>query len=178
MPEKLTIALGGVSMSKNELTRILSNAEVFTGLTGDDLWQISDLCKTLSFNTGDIIIKEGQAGSAFYIVVSGELEVVLPKKMLERNLTRVSKVELNVLKKGHCFGEYSLIDKGSASASVIAMNSGELIKITENDFNEKLMADHRIAKTFYRNLLRMLIRRLRKREKEYDLISLFVLPSG
>ena len=79
-------------------------------------------------------------------------------------------MKLNILKEGDCFGEYAIIGHTPASASITATESGEVIKIQRDDFNRILMTNDRIARTVYHNMLRILIRRLRKREKEYDMI--------
>jgi formate hydrogenlyase transcriptional activator len=84
----------------------------------------------------------------------------------------MSKVQLNTLNEGDCFGEYSLIDQQPTSASVIAIQPGELIKITKPAFDAILQADDRIAKTIYYNILRILIRRLRKLNTDYNLFLL------
>jgi CRP/FNR family transcriptional regulator/CRP/FNR family cyclic AMP-dependent transcriptional regulator len=157
-------------MFNNEIVRILLESEVFRGLTGDDLKIVSKHCQKVTLKEKDTLIQEGHPAGAFYIVVKGQLKVVLPQEIEGRREHRVSDVKLNVLKEGDCFGEYSIIDKMPASASVIATQAGELIKIAESDFNNILMTNDRVAKAVYYNILRMLIRRLRKREKEYDLI--------
>lgn len=161
-------------MFKEEITRILSESEVFRGLTDDDLKIVSKRCQKVTFQQKDLLIQEGHRASAFYIVIKGQLKVVLPQQIEGRREHRVSDVKLNVLKEGDSFGEYSIIGNMPASASVIATQAGELIKMAESDFNEILMANDRLAKTVYYNILRALIRRLRKREKEYD----FILVAG
>jgi CRP-like cAMP-binding protein len=73
---------------------------------------------------------------------------------------------------GDCFGEYSLIDQQPTSASVIATQPGELIKITKPAFDAILQDNDRIAKIVYFNILRILIRRLRKLDTNYNLFLL------
>ena len=102
--------------------------------------------------------------------MSGKLKVFLPQEIEDGIEKRVSDVKLNVLKEGDCFGEYALIDKRPASASIVAISDGELVKIAEDDFNHVLASNDRLAKIFFHNILRILIRRLRVREKEYDLL--------
>ena len=79
----------------------------------------------------------------------------------------MSKVQLNTLCAGDCFGEYSLIDQNPISASVVATEAGELIQITKPAFDAVLQANDRIAKTVYFNILRILVGRLRKLDAEY-----------
>ena len=97
-------------MFKNEIQRILSESEVFRGLTGDDLEIVSKYCQKVTFKEKDTLIQEGQPASAFNIVVKEQLKVVLPQEIEGRREHRVFDVKLNVLKEGDCFGEYSIID--------------------------------------------------------------------
>lgn len=157
-------------MFKDKKTvEILSQVEVFEGLGKAELKEIARCCLRVPFGEGEVLIQAGRAPSAFYILIKGELKVLLPERLEGRRERRASEVKLNTLKAGECFGEYSLIEKRPASASVLGARSGEVLKIPEPDFYG-IMADDRIGKRVYRNLLRILIRRLRKKEAELDLV--------
>lgn len=156
-------------MFKTKITDILSHVEVFDGLTKADLKVISKCCQRISFKEGETLIEKGQKSSDFFILIKGQLRVLLPERLEGRKEHRASEIKLNTLNKGDCFGEYSLIEKTLASASVIGIQSGEVLKIPENGFHQ-IMANDRIGKTVYYNLLRILIKRLRQREKELDLV--------
>lgn len=160
-------------MSRDEILRILSKSQVFKGLTEHELELFSDHCKKVAFQEGETLMREGHLGSAVHIVIKGELNAVLPQQIEGRKEQRVSEVRLNVLKEGDCFGEYSIIGEMPASASIVATQTGELIKIPADGFKQILAKNDHIAKTLYYNILRTLIKRLRKREKEYDLILVF-----
>jgi CRP-like cAMP-binding protein len=84
----------------------------------------------------------------------------------------MTKVQLNTLNEGDCFGEYSLIDQQPTSASVIATQPGELLKITKPAFEAILETNDHMAKIIYFNILRILIRRLRKLNTDYNLFLL------
>ena len=156
-------------MFGTKMVEALSHAEVFAGLTGDDLKVISKACQRFSFSEGDTLIEMGKPSSAFHIIIKGQVKVVLPERMERGRERRVSEIILNILHEGDCFGEYSLIEKKPGSASVIGQQSGEVLKLDKTRF-EDLMTNDRIGKVVYRNLLRILIRRLRKKEEELDLV--------
>jgi len=156
-------------MFKSKITDILSHVEVFDGLAKADLKIISKCCQRISFKKGETLIEIGQAPSVFYILIKGQLRVLLPKRLEGRKEHRASEVNLNTLNEGDCFGEYSLVEKTPASASVIGVQSGEVLKIPEDGFHQ-IMANDRIGKTVYCNLLHILIKRLRKKETELDLV--------
>ena len=156
-------------MFKNKITDILSHVEVFDGLAKADLKIIAKCCQRISFKKEETLIGIGQTPFAFYILIKGQLRVLLPERLEGRKEHRASEVNLNILNEGDCFGEYSLIEKTPASASVIGVQPGEVLKIPENDFHQ-IMANDRIGKTVYCNLLHILIKRLRKKEEEFDLV--------
>jgi CRP/FNR family transcriptional regulator, cyclic AMP receptor protein len=156
-------------MFKSKITGILSTVKIFDGLSQADLKTISKYCQKLDFEKGETLIEIGRKPSALYILIKGQLRVLLPKRLEGRKEHRVSEVHLNTLKEGDCLGEYSLIEKATASASVIGTCSGEVLKIPKNEFDQ-IMANDRIGKKVYCNLLHVLIERLRKKEKELDLI--------
>jgi CRP-like cAMP-binding protein len=76
-----------------------------------------------------------------------------------------------VLNQGDCFGEYSLIEKTRTTASVVAKEPGEALKIPKTYFDQ-ILDDSQMAKSIYRNMLHILIKRLRKKENELDLVLL------
>lgn len=160
-------------MTHSDIVQILTQADAFHGLTAEELQLLAARCQRIAFLYDDIIVQEGHPGVALYVVVSGKLKVFLPQERDGGGGQRASNVPLNTLQRGDCFGEYSLIDRGPVSASIVGMSSGQLLKITKEDFDALLARHDRMAKTIYHNLLRILIRRLRAREQEYDVL-LFV----
>lgn len=155
---------------KKRVVKLLGGVEALRGLEPDDLERFAGACRKVSFQEGDVLLSEGDPPPGFYVVMEGELQVFLPRELKGRHERRLSDVNLNRLREGHCFGEYSLIDRKPASASIRGVRPGGMIHITVEDFLRILESDDRIGKTVYRNLLRVLVRRLRKREKEYDVV--------
>ena len=165
-------------MFEDETLEALAKAEIFQGLTPEELKIFYQSSQKVTFEKTAPVIEKGQVGSALYIILKGQFEVDLPLGVsvpqqaggsVER---RTSKVQLNTLQTGDCFGEYSLIDEQPASASVVATQTGDLIKITKPAFEAVLQSNDRLAKTVYANILRILIRRLRKLNTEYNLFLL------
>ncbi len=155
-------------MFENKAFHTLSNIEIFKGLANDDFKKIYSCCQKVRFVEKDTLIKEGQIKSTLYIIIEGQVEVFLPEQNKEMGNKRPTKVKLTILNKGGFFGEYSFFDSKPSSASVVATQSGELIKITKFDLNNTLKNNDRIAKTIYLNMLQILIKRLRNTNKEYD----------
>ncbi len=155
-------------MTEDKILQILSNFEIFKGLTEEDVKKIQTNCQRLKFKEADILMKEGQINSAIYIIIKGQVEICLPEQNEEAKFKRPTKVKLAIENEGDFFGEYSLIDSKPASASVIATQDGEFIRITKHNLDNILENNDRISKTVYLNILKILVERLRHINREYD----------
>jgi CRP-like cAMP-binding protein len=144
--------------------------ELFKGLTRDELGIIAAHYKRVHFTKDHVFIQEGEQVSALFIVLKGELRVFLPKRAEGIGTLRSTDVDLNILSEGDCFGEYSLIDREPASASVVAMDHGQILEISHDVLERILISHDRMAKIIYYNMLRMLIRRLKEKDTEIDLL--------
>lgn len=81
---------------------------LFRGLEDSELKAIANLSKEMTFRAGETIVKEGDAGLGFYVIVDGQAEV-------RRKGKKVAD-----LRRGNFFGEMSLFDDQPRSADVIA----------------------------------------------------------
>jgi CRP-like cAMP-binding protein len=105
-------------MFQSKIADILSNVKVFAGLERADLKTIAHYCQRISFEKGEALKEVGQKSSALYILIKGQVRVILPEHLEGKKEHRASTVNLNTLNEGDCFGEYSLLEKTTASASV------------------------------------------------------------
>jgi CRP-like cAMP-binding protein len=148
---------------------ILAKTEIFEGVPHDALSQLGRFTFEFTAGRDEMVIAEGVPGDALYVVLEGRLQVVLLKIKPGQPARRFSDVSLNELKPHDCFGEYSLFDRQPASASVVALEPCRLCKLTRSNFDQFLAGNDRVARTIYHNLLRILIRRLRRKDQEIDL---------
>lgn len=115
---------------------------------------------------GTVIVEEGDVLDRMFIDLSGHVEVYLPE-----GEHRASSVRLTVLKPGDCFGEYAFVDRQPASASIRAVEDAEIYAIAF-DTLQRFLDDHPIvAAIVYRNLLHILVKRLRESNAELDLFN-------
>lgn len=119
-----------------------------------------------SVETGAILIDEGVPNEYLHLVISGHLRVMLPA-----NDMRFRAIHLAELGPGGLTGEYSAFDRRAASARVSAVETTELLSMRATDFVAALDQDPDAAKHVYRNLLELLIERLRAKDAEVDLIA-------
>ncbi len=148
-------------MDSDQILDILKTTEIFAGLEETAFTPFNSGGEVIEFSTGNPVITEGQTEKFLYIVLDGLVEVYLPHQTPNPELERENTIELTELTKGDCFGEYGLIDDQPASASVIAIEQTKLFKISKDSFESILGSSDTIAKTIYKNLLTILVNRLR-----------------
>jgi len=78
----------------------------------DKLTKIADQMKVREFRAGEVVIRQGDAGDAFYLIRSGEAEVTVKDIAGERTLA--------VLDEGKFFGEMALETGEPRTATVRA----------------------------------------------------------
>ncbi len=149
-------------VTRDQVMEWMERSQVFDGLSRTDLEKFLPSLKIMNFNPLDEVIGEGQVSAALYIIVEGKFLVLLSSDCYEKSVDGTSTVQLDAFEPGECFGEYSLIDRKPASASVVSAQEGRALRIPRHVFESVLMADYRIAKTVYFNLLQVMTGRLRR----------------
>ena len=145
----------------------IAQCPVFEGVPAARARAILASAELRQAKPGEILIDEGVPNEYLHLVVAGRLRVMLPA-----NDSRFRAVHLADLEVGAITGEYSAFDKRNASARVTAVEETELLSQRATDFVAALEADPAAAKHVYRNLLELLIERLRAKDAETDLIML------
>ena len=84
----------------------------------------------VTHKAGDVVIKQGEEGDYFYVVISGQC-VVTRETPLNREGIKLA--ELNV---GDTFGEEALIAEAKRNATVTMLTDGALMRLAKNDFRE------------------------------------------
>ncbi len=150
-------------IAEGELVNWLAQSKMFDGLNEGDLRLFFKDLQILNFKPMDEAISQDQYSSALYIVSSGRFLVLRSTASnVHHAISEDDLIELDTFSKGQCFGEYSLMDRQPASASVVAAERSQAIRIPRAVFDEVMMSDYRIAKTVYYNLVLILTERLRK----------------
>lgn len=156
-------------MPNVDVLEILLQSKVFKGLSDEHLKKFADRGDIVTFEKNETIIREDQAGHPFFIVIKGQVEVVLPEPASGQDSERVTRIKLNLLEQGDCIGEYSLIDEQPASATVIALEPCILFEISRSHFEEIINISDFIAKTVYKNILLITIERARDGNRQLDI---------
>lgn len=85
-------------------------------------------------NAGDIVVKQGDDGDYFYVIISGKCVVT------RETPTSPKPIRLADLEAGACFGEEALISDDKRNASVIMVEKGTLMRLAKDDFRSLLKA--------------------------------------
>ena len=104
--------------------------------------------ETVHFDAGEIILAEGEPGSAAYLLMKGSVEVILGAGPKARRVA--------TLNAGEVFGEMSLLEPGPRSATVKAISDIECVKTSYDDFIASIQEDPEQAILFMKTLVRRL----------------------
>jgi CRP-like cAMP-binding protein len=149
--------------------KTLVESVVLAQLSPDELDLIMGSCRLVEVPAGQTVLSEGRKGGGLYIILEGNIEFFLPDHSAA-GARRPSRVRLNVLGPGRCFGEYGVIDDQPSSASAQALTAARLCVLATSDLRRIVDQNDRIGKIIYANLLRFLVSRLRAKDKELDLV--------
>ncbi len=148
---------------------VLEGSVVFQHLPPPDLDHIIERGLLVEVRKAELVLSERTRGPGLYVILEGGVEVFLSEDV-PTGARRPSRVRLNTLGPGRCFGEYSLIDDHTTSASARASADGKLFFLSREEFRRIADGDARVGKLIYLNLLRFLIGRLRRKDQELDLL--------
>ena len=101
---------------------LLRSIPMFAGLNDDDLTALSAALTRREFKAGKMIFALGDAGSAMYIVDSGDVNIHLPGQNSQR-------ISLKDVSRGEYFGELALFDEKPRSASAVATSDAALLEL-------------------------------------------------
>src|SRR5579859_5927098 len=103
-----------MATQKKDSTDFLKEVSLFDGMPDKVLSQIFKIGKVENYKTGEMIIREGQAGGNLYVIITGRAEVFKSGK--EPGVKKY----LADMERGSIFGEMSVFDEGPYSATVKA----------------------------------------------------------
>ena len=148
--------LAGCEMLVESETKLIADSDKFNdlkklaffeGFSDMELWEVIRISEWAKFLTGRTLVKEGDFGASFFVLVKGRVSVSKNTKIIA------------TLDKGDCFGEMAYIDKANAerSASVVSMMPVMLMKIKSAVLEQ---ASQSLQVRFNRAFLKLLVQRL------------------
>lgn len=149
-------------------SEVLSKLRLFAGFKDEELDTLISLSDFETFDAGDEIVTEGEIGICMYVILTGRVEVVVKARADQHE-----PIQLAALGEGDFFGELGLVDDGPRSASVIAREPTEVLRITRMVLGVMAGVQPAGAIHLLAAIGRSLVNRLRAGNQKYlDLILL------
>jgi CRP/FNR family transcriptional regulator len=129
----------------------LKKTPLFALVQTRELRAIASIAEEVTFQTGEEVVKESDAGDSMYIIKEGRIKIT--KKTLDNK-----SIDLAEIAAGECFGEMTLFDDEARSASAYAITTCVMLRISRDDLIDVLVEHPLIAL----ELLKIFAKRLRK----------------
>jgi CRP-like cAMP-binding protein len=106
----------------------LSNVEIFTPLTGDELTRLVSSSELRIFAPGETVIKAGDKGSSMFVINRGRVRVQISENGKPRTVA--------TLNEGDFFGEMALFTGEPRTANVVAAEETEVLEIGHHSMKQ------------------------------------------
>ncbi len=120
----------GVNSLSDELgsmVHLLSSFSFFKNIDGKHLETVISYFKLNKFKTGDIVIRKGDPGGRFFIIVTGSVNVLNDAGII-----------ISTLDRGEVFGEMSLICNDAVNATIQVKEPSSILYINQPNFHKIL----------------------------------------
>jgi CRP/FNR family transcriptional regulator, cyclic AMP receptor protein len=111
----------------------LARVPLFKDLSKRDLQFLASRVDEVSLKPGQTVIREGQPTDAFFIVVTGNVNVTRQGKPAAR------------LGPGEFFGEIGMLDQGPATATVVTDGPVEAMVLSHAQFRDAIKGNESLA---------------------------------
>lgn len=138
---------------------LLQNVYLFKHMSTEEVLKINHIATTEIFANGDDIFSQGDKASALFVIRYGSVRIY---QTSEEN----DKIEVALLGTGSHFGEMAFIDHEPRSASAVASEKTEVVRLDYEKLKEVLNKNPLIAVKFYESLTHFLCGRLRITTKD------------
>jgi diguanylate cyclase (GGDEF)-like protein len=111
----------------DELVNFLKNVVMFTSLKMSEIHQFAQRLELIHYEKGSPVFSEKEDGNELFIIKSGFVSVRIRVK-------DGSEKEIAVLKAGEFFGEMAIFDNAPRSATCIAAEECQILRLHKDDF--------------------------------------------
>jgi CRP-like cAMP-binding protein len=141
-----------------------STLQFFSLLDPADVELLVQDCESKTVLAGQVLVTEGSKLDSLFFVARGLFDVIA---------TRFENRRIRHLGAGSLIGEVSWLDRTTASATIRAVESGEVLAMPFDRIDARFMADPEFSSRFYRAIARTIAESLRSielssREDAYD----------
>lgn len=118
-------------MSAHEKKQEFPDIDIFSGLSAAEKAALGGSVQTLALRRGEVLVRQGDAADALYVVVSGRFAVTREGR----------RAAISEIGPGQPIGEIAFLTGGTRTATVTAMRDGIVLRLTRAEFDE-LAAAH------------------------------------
>jgi CRP-like cAMP-binding protein len=122
----------------------LKKSSLFKDVPGNYLIPLAKVAHSVKLREGEFLFHQGDQGDAMYLICYGSISI------------QVNEVEVNRMGVGECIGEMALLDGAPRSASCVAEEDTELLRISDSDFEIVVKSQTNVALAVLRTLARRL----------------------
>jgi CRP/FNR family transcriptional regulator, cyclic AMP receptor protein len=140
---------------RSSLDDVFRDLPMFEKLSRRQMQQLERIVHRRTYRAGEVIFHAGDTGVAMYVILAGEVRIVVPGESKE------SQIEVSRLSSGELFGEMALLDTAPRSATAIAATPTEAAAIARPDWLDLINRQPTIGIALLLPLSRLLAARLR-----------------
>jgi CRP-like cAMP-binding protein len=142
-----------------ERVLFLKEVDIFRNVDTERLGVIAEIAREVVFNSGDVIVQEGETGDSLYIIKKGSLRIIKEKDGKQYHLKNLTT--------GQCFGVFGIFGDRPRTAGAIADEVTTLLEIRKSEFKKVLISNPEIAY----NILEILSQRINEMDNEIVLLN-------
>jgi cAMP-dependent protein kinase regulator len=121
------ILLAKTSKKRQLYESFLKEVPVLSNLSLFERSKLADALDTENYKSGEVIIKEGEIGENFYLIIKGTADVV-----------KSGEGKVNSLKRGDYFGEIALLNDLPRQATVVSTSDVDVATLDKRGFQRLL----------------------------------------
>jgi CRP/FNR family transcriptional regulator, cyclic AMP receptor protein len=134
--------------------RFLKDTDIFYGMRREHLEAVAAICKHVECKKGDIVVRENAPSDELYIIVEGQIDIIVDPSMVgPRGRSRSQPTGIVTLRPGQTFGEMGLVDQGLRSASAQAASTPtRLLAVQRKDLTRLCESNYELGYQLMRNI--------------------------
>jgi len=144
---------------ENPTKTVIKQIPVFHELTNKQIREIENLVHKRRYKSGETVFKQHAPGEGMFIILSGRIKIFTEDK-------QKTKKTLALLGNGEFFGELSLLDSDTRSATAIAHEDCLLLAFLRPDLQSLSKRSPETGNKILFNLAKIISARLRKTSEE------------
>jgi CRP-like cAMP-binding protein len=133
-----------MTLTHDRRAELLAGCPLFSGIDAAGLARLAGVATPVDFPAEHVIARQGEIGTGFFIIVSGEVRVVRDGEVVAR------------LGPGEFFGELSVLDRMPRNATVVADVPTSCLALASWDFEKVLLDEPALTLAILRGVARRL----------------------